>query len=109
MFSLYGGEWICDDINESFHQTIHGATPISSISIGFSIINHPFGDPPFMETHILMVTLFIISAKTHDSKDSLKSSNRSSQIWKTGLPSSATRQTNAKLVIIRNFPMWAKQ
>ena len=52
MFSLYGGEWICDDINESFHQTIHGATPISSISIGFSIINHPFwgipiwGNPP---------------------------------------------------------------
>ena len=22
VFSLYGGEWICDDINEGFHQSM---------------------------------------------------------------------------------------
>ena len=40
-------QWV-DDMEVS----LNGGTPKSSILMGFYLINHPFGDPPFMETHM---------------------------------------------------------
>ena len=58
----FSKNWILQRVmdNEDIGVSENSGTPISSILIGFSVINHPFwGTPIFGNTHILFMALVV--------------------------------------------------